>query len=167
MKSRFPLRFRALPIPREEGGWEYEMSQNIIFASPEKKRPKKSKSKGCKYSINCFRDVQVESGSGSHSSSKGGKKWEVVSIESSTERQRRKNMNLPLNENGPATPTVGADALASPNDPESGGFPLICVCLRVCVSRFVCVCLRVSVRVSVCSPARACPSVCTRKLSGL
>ena len=79
-----------------------------------------------KQSLNCFRNVQVDSGTGSQSSSttsastKNGKKWELVSIESSTERQRRKNMNLPLTENGATTPTAGADALASPNDPESG-----------------------------------------------
>ena len=84
-------------------------------------KSEKNRGKGCKHSINCFRNVQVESGSGTHS--KSGKKWEVVSIESSTERQRRKNMNLPLPENGFAIPATGADALASPNDPESG---LIC-----------------------------------------
>ena len=78
----------------------------------------------CKHSLNCFRSAQAaESGGGgaggSPPNTKADKKFEVVSIESSTERQRRKNLSLPLPENGVTTP-VAADALASPNDPESG-----------------------------------------------
>ena len=62
---------------------------------------------------------QTSSSSSSPPNTKSSKKYEVVSIESSTERQRRKNLSLPLPENGVTTP-VAADALASPNDVESG-----------------------------------------------
>jgi len=62
--------------------------------------------------------------SGSPPNSKVNKKYEVLSIESSTERQRRKNMSLPLNENEGGTP-VAADALASPNDDSDDEIPLM------------------------------------------